>query len=147
MKKRNYFPIGTAVKISKESYNEDILSPSYNSKTKIIKKRLPSSRLDFGVIVGGTYLKTGEVKYDEDGNYFTANGSIFVYLVRRSFVGKPVKVMPEDLEEATGYNRVNNCLYSFIPFSPSAFQWDENAKLLQSEVMKTVERDEKGKWK
>jgi hypothetical protein len=152
--KKKFLPIGTAVKIHKESYSDQADNGTRGSSAIVIKKRKPE--FDFGIIVGGTYLRTGQVDwgfYDYDNTEpttFTANGSMFVYLVRRSFLSKPIRVMPEDLETAP--DRFIRNIYlekdrHIIPFSPSVFQWDKNMRSQQAEIMSTIERDEKGRWK
>lgn len=54
-----------------------------------------------GVIIGGRYLKNGEIKWDDSeyfGGYkFIQEKSVFVYEVKYGFLNKSVFVLPEDI--------------------------------------------------
>ena len=144
MNKKDLLTIGTVVRVHKISFSEHVYDKqSHHNADLVIKKIKP--RYELGIVVGGTYLRPGKVSYSyEDGNYFTSKGpSPFVYLVRPAYTMKPMKVMPEDLEVYLEPLEKDH----IIPFSGSAFQWDRNAREELAEIMKTVSRDEKGRWK
>lgn len=144
--KKNYLPIGTVVKIKAEATKTD---EDGRGKIGVGKKHCD---YDTGIIVGGTYIQEGIVHYGydyDDPTYWETKKQHFVYLVRPAFTMKPIKVFPEDLEENEGWRNYNSYAENTkhaIPFSGSEFQWNDQARSEQSEIMCTIPRDEKGRW-
>ena len=118
--KNNHLPIGTHVIVHR------IAKTSRSGDTKIFNT-IPvgafggqspneSSGLK-GIIVGGTYLYEGELQYENEGEFLIPQGilissSRFVYLVREGFTNKPIRVLPDDLEE----DEESKVLYINFPF-------------------------------
>jgi len=91
-----------------------------------------------GVLVGGRYIPLGIKTYmgAEDGWRFQTTEKAFVFLVRESFIGKEIMVLPEDI-------RVSVETYD-IPILKQP--WPEYARKGLSKEMSKWPRDERGKW-
>lgn len=97
--------------------------------------------------MGGTYIYGGEIKHSdaEEGGFLDINKSLFVYLVRTSFLGKPLRV-------SEGNITVKEKWPSFalrgpeIPFSSSGHSMDEKQRIELKQIMVNVPRDSKGRW-
>lgn len=156
MKKKNLLQIGTIVKVKAECVGEKKYQNHENTYyageiNRIVSRIKPRHKM--GVIVGGTYIREGVIDYDfESGVYFRAKGkTLFVYLVRPAFTMKPMKVLPEDIDDKTGDDLHNQYIKAkmtkVIPFSGSIFAWGEQERNEMKAIMADVQRDEKGRWK
>ncbi len=94
-----------------------------------------------GVLVGARYIPLGLTEYlgREEGWRFRAHRKVFVFLVRESFIGKELQVLPDDL-----YVDVSRTT-SDVPVLKS--YWPEYCKEALSREMSKWPRDEKGRWK
>lgn len=73
---------------------------TYPTCKKVKSWKLRKSIL--GVIIGGRYFRDGELKYDNNYEYFGGckfipKKSVFVYEVKYGFLNKSVFVLPEDI--------------------------------------------------
>jgi len=161
--KNKHLAIGTKVRVYKKALrdyrpNPDTPLPDYKvgQSYKIdVYNTSVYPPYHKGIIVGGTYLVEGEIISDgynnweeRESNTWVAHKKHFVYLVRPAFTMKPIKVLPENLEEDSGsmvrnqyINGTNN-----LPFSGSKLYWSDGMKKEQSDIMKEVPRDSKGRW-
>jgi len=102
-------------------------------------KRVP--REFRGILVGARYVPLGEKTYEgkEEGWRFLTKSKVFVFLVRESFLGKEIQVLPDDLRvEAWRTTPDVPVLRSF---------WPEHYRDVLSKEMSNRPRDEKGRWK
>jgi len=91
-----------------------------------------------GAISGAKYVSIGYINYSpDDGWTFDVRGKVFVFLVRESWIGKEIYVLPEDI------NVVNDDNFS-LPILNT--HWPEDVRKIYSNEMKEWPRDEKGRW-
>lgn len=136
--KRKFLPIGTKVRVFKEAHVEYV-----DKKERVIfTERLVDAT---GAIVGGTYLCEGTGHYGGgvyDGayepSYLSVSKKVFVYLVRKGFINKAMKVLPEDLTPI---------LLTDTPFFYSNRPpISERDRRFLRHLMSTIPRDAKGRW-
>ena len=146
--KKGFLTIGTMVQVFKEA---DVEYIEYGKKSEKVIFTRPLLDNTTGIIVGGTYLCEGEGHYGEghygksysfdgdyDPSYLSVSKKVFVYLVRKGFINKAMKVLPEDLIPV---------LSSDVPFfysnRPSISEKDRR---FLRHLMSTIPRDAKGRW-
>jgi len=138
---KDFLPLGTYVQCSGSvealrQYNDR----GYLSRRKL--REVPGFKEGF--ISGGTHLKEGKIKWDNEIGYtFTPTKTVFVYKVIRGFVNKPVFVLPEQI----GYQIFpqNQTACPFMHITQSDETRNEQSKFMKDE-MKDWPRDERGRW-
>lgn len=137
--KKEFFPIGTVVNVYKEAFVEYF---DKNKRKVIFKDCLPPV---VGVIVGGTYICEGTGHYgrEYDPSYLSVSKKVFVYLVRKGFINKPMKVLPQDLIFTfTSVRTLDNFPFFYSNQPP----YSEKDKRFLRHLMSTIPRDAKGRW-
>ena len=133
---KDYLPIGTYVQC-----NGRVMAKKSSYKRTI----WTSDKFTEGYIVGGSYLKEGDIMNNgyEEGISFKATKTVFVYKVLPGFTNKPIFVLPEQI------------VYKHIQDNPvrcrfRAVAWTDKDREMLSEYMKTEmgdwPRDAKGRW-
>ena len=140
--KKDHLPIGTIVGVRMECVAESVPEGGTSPNgIRAIRRSEPYQQS--GQIVGGTYVKEGGIRFDQHyGHYFIPKNTRFVYLVRPAFLSRPMRVLPEDIEVMATPQDPSH----IIPYSPSCFEWTQQARQDMREEMSTAPRDKKGRW-
>lgn len=110
----------------------------WGRQTRIMETMIKPFR---GVLVGGKYVPLGIKSYQgqEEGWCFLVTRKVFVFLVRESFLGKEIMVLPEDIRVDLS-QKTNDLPILKTPMP-------EGYKRELSKIMSEWPRDEKGRWK
>ncbi|HEC02704.1 MAG TPA: hypothetical protein ENI81_04115 [Phycisphaerales bacterium] len=94
-----------------------------------------------GVIAGAKYIQPGERSYwrEEGGWYFEPKGEkVFCFLVRESWLGKPLLVLPEDVR------RLPTPIWQTLPVLKQ--YWPDDIREAMRKWAKQAKRDKRGRF-
>lgn len=127
---------------------------SWNPKIqKVWKEKIVELRT--GIVIGWKWLSNGVVKFSQDGgNSYTSNQSIFAIEIKRGMMNKVDLVLPESLtiHELTKnfiIKENGTCIFlgRLIGIPDHISTMSDKDRQWLSNVMKSVPRDSKGRWK